>query len=242
MQATNIILGRCLKRLRLSFSSNLNERISLAARWVLQKTWNGVMVQRTVTSALPPGSGGGQSLQFWTLFAGAFSVDECRHLTDLFATPDAQDGGLVAGRFDNKVRQSALVWLPENEELAWAHARMARLAADANNQLFHYALDGFEEQLQMAAYGSGHYYDWHIDRGRGNVAGRRKLTLSVQLSEPDAYLGGELEINADGHSFQAPREQGTAIAFSATTLHRVAPIISGLRLSLVAWIHGPDFV
>ncbi|MCR4378377.1 MAG: 2OG-Fe(II) oxygenase, partial [Rhodospirillales bacterium] len=179
---------------------------------------------------------------FWTVFAGAFSADECRQLTDLFATLDAKDGGLVAGRFDNKVRQSSLVWLPESDELAWVHTRMVRLAADANNQFFHYALDGFEEQLQMAAYGPGHYYDWHIDRGRGNVAGRRKLTLSVQLSEPDDYQGGELEINADGHPFQAPREQGTAVAFCAATLHRVAPVVSGLRHSLVAWIHGPDFV
>lgn len=200
------------------------------------------MRQGTATSALLPGSGGGKSLQFWAVFAGAFSAEECCQLTNLFSTLDAQDGGLVAGRFDNKVRQSSLVWLPESDELAWVHTRMVRLAADANNQLFHYVLDGFEEQLQMAAYGPGHYYDWHIDRGRGNVAGRRKLTLSVQLSEPDDYQGGELEINADGHPFQAPREQGTAIAFGAATLHRVAPVVSGLRYSLVAWIHGPDFV
>lgn len=194
------------------------------------------------TSALPPGSGGNKPLQFWTVFPGAFAPEECRRLTDLFARLDAQDGGLVAGRFDNKVRQSALVWLPEDDDLAWVHGRMARLAADANNQLFHFALDGFDEQLQMAAYGPGHYYDWHIDRGRGSVAGRRKLTLSVQLTAPDAYLGGELEINADGHPFQAPREQGTAIAFGSATLHRVAPIVGGLRHSLVAWVHGPDFV
>lgn len=200
------------------------------------------MAHGTATSVLPTGSGGGQSLQFWTVFADAFSPDECRQLTDLFTTLDAQDGGLVAGRFDNKVRQSVLVWLPESEEFAWVQSRMARLAADANNQLFHYALEGFDEQLQMAAYGPGHYYDWHIDRGRGNVAGRRKLTLSVQLSRPDDYLGGELEINADGHPFQSPRDQGTAVAFAATTLHRVAPIISGQRLSLVAWVHGPAFV
>lgn len=200
------------------------------------------MVQGRATSTLPPGSGGDKPLRFWTVFAEAFSLAECAQLCDLFARLDAQEGGLVAGRFDNKVRQSALVWLPESEDVSWVHARMARLAADANAQLFNYALDGFDEQLQMAAYGPGHYYDWHIDRGRGSTAGRRKLTLSVQLTQPDAYVGGELEINADGHPFQAPRAQGTAVAFAATTLHRVAPIISGQRHSLVAWVHGPNFV
>lgn len=191
---------------------------------------------------LPPGSGDGQSPQFWTVYNDAFSTDECAQLTDLFHQLDAQDGGLVAGRFDQKVRQSALVWLPETDDLAWVHARMTRIAADANRDLFRYALDGFEEQLQMAAYGPGHYYDWHIDRGRGATAGRRKLTLSVQLTSPADYVGGELEINADGKPFQAPREQGTAIAFAASTLHRVAPVVSGLRHSLVAWLHGPNFV
>jgi len=96
--------------------------------------------------------------------------------------------------------------------------------------------------LQMAAYGPGHYYDWHVDRGQGAVAGRRKLTLSVQLTDPGTYVGGELEINADGHPFSAPRAQGTAVAFAAPTLHRVAPVVSGLRHSLVAWVHGPQFV
>lgn len=159
-----------------------------------------------------------------------------------FNRQDAQEGGLVAGRFDTKVRQSALVWLPEDDDFSWAHTRMARLAADANRDVFRFALDGFDEQLQMAAYGPGHYYDWHVDRGQGAVAGRRKLTLSVQLTDPSAYIGGELEINADGRPFQAPHDQGTAVVFAAHTLHRVAPVTSGLRHSLVAWVHGPDFV
>jgi len=200
------------------------------------------MKQGSTLSAEPPGSGGGESLRFWAIFKDAFSVEECTRLVDVFARLDAAEGNLVAGRFDQKVRQSSLVWLPGGEEFAWVDARMARLAADANRQLFNYALDGFDEQLQMAAYGPDHFYDWHIDRGKGSVAGRRKLTLSVQLSSPDAYIGGELEINADGHPFQSPRDQGTAVVFAATTLHRVAPVVGGLRHSLVAWAHGPAFI
>lgn len=190
----------------------------------------------------PAGSGEGKSPQFWTVFADAFSPAECAQLIDVFTRLDATDGGLVAGRFDHKVRQCSLVWLPESEDFAWVDARMAKLAADANRQVFGFALDGFDEQLQLAAYGPGHYYDWHIDRGQGNVAGRRKLTLSVQLTKPDLYVGGALEINADGHPFQAPRDQGTVVVFAATTLHRVEPVVSGLRHSLVAWTHGPAFV
>lgn len=155
---------------------------------------------------------------------------------------NAQKGGLVAGRFDTEVRQSSLVWLPDGEEFEWVAQRLARLVGDANRDSFRFALDGFEERTQLASYGPGHYYNWHIDRGRGTVAGRRKLTLSVQLSDPAGYLGGELELNADGHPVQAPRDQGAMVVFAAHTIHRVAPVISGTRLSLVAWVHGPDFV
>lgn len=195
----------------------------------------------SATSARSSGPGGGSAPQYWTVFANALSALECAQLTAVFEASKATDGGLVAGRFDQKVRQSALVWLPERADLAWVDTRLARLTADANRELFGFALDGFEEQLQVAAYGPGHYYDWHIDRGQGSTAGRRKLTISVQLSKPEDYVGGTLELNADGRIFQAPCDQGTAVVFAANTLHRVAPVVSGLRHSLVAWLHGPNF-
>jgi PKHD-type hydroxylase len=200
------------------------------------------MPRQSVTPLPPSGSGSGKSLQFWSIFANAFSAVECAELSDLFAGLDAVNGGLVAGRFNQKVRQSSLVWLPESEDLAWVGARMARLAADANRELFGFALDGLDEQLQLAVYGPGHYYDWHIDRGRGSIAGRRKLTLSVQLTAPDLYDGGAFEINADGYPYQVSREQGTAVVIAATTLHRVEPVVRGFRYSLVTWTHGPAFV
>jgi len=186
--------------------------------------------------------GDDQSLRHCAVFGDAFSAAQCAQLIDVFTRSVAANGGLVVGRFDQKVRQSSLVWLPEREDLSWVDMCLAKLVAEANRQLFGFALDGFEEQMQMAEYGPGHYYDWHIDRGQGSVAGRRKLTVSVQLTQPDLYLGGALEINADGHPFEAARELGSAVAFAATTLHRVAPIVSGVRHSLVAWVHGPAFV
>lgn len=200
------------------------------------------MAELRAASQLLPGPGGGKPPAFWALYPSAFSPSECAILRDAFAQLDRHDGGLVAGRFDAKVRQSVLVWLPEDDAFLWVHRRIAQLVADANRDVFHYALDGIDEELQLAAYGPGYYYDWHIDRGRGATAGRRKLSLSVQLSPPDAYMGGALTLNANGRPFQVPRDQGTAIVFAAHTIHRVAPVVSGLRHSLVTWVHGPDFV
>ena len=172
----------------------------------------------------------------------AFSPSECSQIVEFINARDGYDGGLVTGQFDQQIRQSSLMWLPEIEDLSWVSARMAWVAADANRNLFEFILDGFDEHLQLAAYGPGHYYDWHIDRGQGDTAERRKLTLSVQLTDPSHYVGGDLEINANGHPFLSPRDLGTAVVFASTTLHRVVPVISGLRHSLVTWTHGPAFV
>ena len=182
-----------------------------------------------------------RALQQCCILEKAFSPSECAQLVQIFSNLDSAVGGLVAGQFDQNIRQSSLVWLPENEDYAWIEQRLARLVADVNRQQFGFALDGFEEQVQLAAYGPGHYYDWHIDQGQGRVAARRKLTLSVQLSPSDDYEDGALEINADGRPFQAPRSQGTLVAFASNRLHRVEPVTSGLRHSLVAWVHGPAF-
>lgn len=90
------------------------------------------------------------------------------------------------------------------------------------------------EPIQLAEYGEGGAYGWHLDIGPGTAA-VRKLSISVQLSSPDDYDGGDLEI----WGAQAiDRNQGTAIVFPSFMLHRVRPVIRGMRRSLVGWAVG----
>lgn len=182
---------------------------------------------------------GGQS--GWAALQGAFSVAECARLLEMRARLDEGAGGLVLGKASDVVRRSRLCWLPETDEAAWAHRRLAEVAAAFNRDFFGFALDGFEEALQLARYGVGDFYDWHVDRGQGPRACRRKLGISVQLSAPTAYDGGDIEINDGGTVVAGPREQGAAVAFAGFVLHRVSPVARGERHSLVAWLHGPAF-
>ena len=148
------------------------------------------MPHPSIASRVPPGPGGGKPPRHWVIVKGAFSRDECERLCAAFSAFDAREGGLVAGRFDQKVRQSGLVWLPEGEAFDWVAQRMARMAGDANRDAFRYALDGFVEQLQVASYGPGHYYDWHMDRGHGAVAGRRGGCVGHDRTFPDRTCSG----------------------------------------------------
>lgn len=180
----------------------------------------------------------------WAFLEGALSPEECRRLTARFDAEPAQAGGLVTAGHTPDVRRSDLVWLADDAENGWIVMKMVEIAARLNRDAFRFDLDGLEEDLQIARYGADQqgFYGWHIDRGdKGVAAPRRKLSISVQLSPPDDYEGGDLEINADATPIVAPRAQGCAIAFPSYALHRVTPVRRGVRHSLVAWLHGPAY-
>ena len=110
------------------------------------------------------------------------------------------------------------------------------------NQGYRFSIAGFGPGCQIARYDEkvkGHY-DWHIDLGTGRFS-RRKISLSVQLSDPATYGGGELEFHLSGLDSEKMRQQGTLIAFASFMEHRVKPVTQGQRYSLVAWIDGPPY-
>ena len=69
----------------------------------------------------------------------------------------------------------------------------------------------------------------------------RKISASLQLSSPTDYNGGEMLIKSNREAIISPKELGTLIVFPSFLLHKVKPIISGQRESLVIWISGPPF-
>lgn len=178
----------------------------------------------------------------WMAYPQALTPQDCAAIIAMMPPEGGKDAGLVDGRASETIRRTRIHWLPETDATAWVYDRLTRLIARANREVFHYALSGFDEEAQIGCYREGGFYDWHVDRG-GRGAGRtRKLTVSVQLSDPATYEGGALDLNPDGREVEAPRAQGTAIVFPAYALHRVRPVTAGLRHSLVIWTHGPDFV
>ena len=104
---------------------------------------------------------------------------------------------------------------------------------------------GGVEPVQYGLYEPGGTYDWHVDQHprpvRGNV---RKISMSLFLN--DDYEGGEFDLE-----LYSPREDpryktfkskaGTALFFQGDQWHRVRPVTSGLRKSLVAWFYGPPY-
>lgn len=173
----------------------------------------------------------------------AFSAADCARITEIAAGATASDARLVGQNKDHNLRRADLVWLDDVPGTDWVMDRIIDVVRDANRAVYQFDIEGFDESAQVARYGAereGHF-DWHSDVGDGRLAARRKLTMVVQLSRPDSYEGGTLQVQPSAHVTEAPREQGTATLFPSYLLHRVTPVTEGERHSLTIWAHGPAF-
>jgi len=130
--------------------------------------------------------------------------------------------------------QSALV---TRHEAGWLFARL-----DALFQLgaaeFGQRVGPLAEPVQLLRYDpGGHFAMWHTDAGR-DLGDRRLISLSVELSAPDDYDGGALEIVPDSVGVDRTLPRGGVCLFPSQALHRVTPVTRGTRWALVAWTGG----
>lgn len=149
-------------------------------------------------------------------------------------------GGSEASTVNSEIRETEVSWIEPNEQSQWLYKRMTELAARVNMDKFQLDLIEFTP-LQYSKYKVGGHYDWHVDSGP-NIGVHRKLSFVLGLTDPDEYEGGDLEINATGNLNNAVSlriKKGHLVAFPSYVAHRVTPVTSGQRLTLVGWVIGP---
>jgi len=136
-----------------------------------------------------------------------------------------------------KSRASALPWTQESAGIC---QRLAAAVVEANKSLYNFNLTGIVENLQIDEYGVGQYFDWHQDFGFREQS-IHKLNIVVQLSDPNRYQGGDLELQSGSTVRKAPRSRGAITMFPSFVPQRITPVTSGVRHSLVGWVSGPPF-
>jgi PKHD-type hydroxylase len=143
------------------------------------------------------------------------------------------------------IRKSKIKWLPpEAEKTEWIYERLMGIALDVNYEYWKFNLHHVQDSIQYTEYEadySGHY-DWHMDLGPYPVS-HRKISMIVQLSDPNDYEGGEVEINNGNFDqpFVASKFKGDVTVFPSYLTHRVKPLTNGFRKSLVLWVGGATF-
>ena len=82
------------------------------------------------------------------------------------------------------------------------------------------------------------HYIWHTDIKSGDSV--RKLSFSLQLTDSDEYVGGDLEFMPSIKDTKL-RNKGHITIFPSYLVHRVSAMQSGVRHTIVGWIYGPSF-
>lgn len=128
--------------------------------------------------------------------------------------------------------------MPEKESL-WLYEKMTPF-------FFNFNYHGFEP-FQYLVYPPGGFFIWHNDNAYGeghakSVIGHRIATAIVNLSDPEEYTGGGLQIEVRrgpfpgaGDVINAPREKGRVSVFSSELYHTALPVRTGIRRVLVCW-------
>lgn len=155
------------------------------------------------------------------------------------------------GRDDPSIRKTSIHFIVDEKnrinELAWHFLR------EANKTQFNYDLTYFQP-IQFAEYKDEGFYGWHQDQGNIDKTGKvRKLSLTLVLSDPNKFEGGELQFYSGGRPIEDMGEitreqvindiksQGTVVVFDSRDWHRVTPVVKGVRHSIVCWTMGPNF-
>lgn len=187
--------------------------------------------------------------EMWAYLNDVFTSEECdKIITQILEKEDSYNAMIsVKGEtpsayaVDENVRKGKVSWVnAQDPENYWIFQRLTDAVNHINQQFWKFDLD-YIESLQFTQYlEKGDCYHTHGDALYQSIH-YRKLSFSVQLSDPESYEGGDLEF-FDGTKYHASkRTKGSFIAFPSYNLHRVTPIETGKRYSLVGWVCGPNF-
>jgi PKHD-type hydroxylase len=186
-------------------------------------------------------------LEDLVVWSNGFTGEDIDNIIALGELADFQKGSIGGGtpqnpKIDTDIRNTEIAWIEPNPKSEWLYERIKQFVARINHDKYQFDLYTIQA-LQYGKYKPGGHYTWHVDSGR-NINVHRKLSFILGLSEPDSYEGGELLLNLSGNadnSHELKIRRGDLIAFPSYIPHKVNPVTSGERLTLVTWATGPKF-
>jgi PKHD-type hydroxylase len=182
-----------------------------------------------------------QTNYYW--FDKVFSSEELSNIDNLQNLYPFQLGTVV-GSDENEpttIRKSKVKWIHHDDNSFWLYDKIQTMVLEAN-QVFQFQLNSIVDSIQYTEYyDNGGHYGWHMDIGPYPI-NHRKISITIQLSDPNEYEGGDLELWTGQGQLQAPRSQGCAVLFPSFMQHRITPVTKGVRKSLVLWVGGGAYM
>ena len=173
-----------------------------------------------------------------------FTPDQCQQIINCGRRQPPQKAQVGMGKpgsgLDTKKRITTISWIPF-KEMQPMYNDINKFIKTANKNHFGFGDIQITEQAQFTEYPEGGFYDWHMDTDvvMQHEPPVRKIYMTCLLSPENQFEGGDLELMAPGKRVKL--KQGHAIIFASFLNHRVAPVIRGVRQSLVMWFGGEPF-
>lgn len=163
---------------------------------------------------------------------------EIEAVRSVFATVPAVSGKATAAGLAAAVKFNEQ--LPNDHPAVQQCAQMV-LAALQRHALFHHT--AFPRRAfppLFSRYAVGMRYGEHVDNAilLSPAQMRSDVAVTLFLSDPASYDGGELVINTGTEERHIKLPAGALIAYPPYYLHRVAPVTRGVRLAAITWVES----
>lgn len=144
---------------------------------------------------------------------------------------------------DESIRKTEVSWISH----VWIKSILNQFVRIANKNAWNYDLYDDSENAQFTIYKPNYHYEWHNDQSMYEET-PRKLSCVLMLSDPEEYTGGKFSFlqkikteKIEGEDVPEITKKGNIIVFPSANFHKVEPVTSGERITLVSWTHGPNF-
>jgi PKHD-type hydroxylase len=157
---------------------------------------------------------------------------------DLLQSAEFVDGKLTAGTFAKTVKHNDQIKGDTDTAQTIRHILQTALLG---NPLFQaIARPKAMRPLLISRYTPGMAYGWHTDNAvmGDSPLHRSDISLTVFLSDPASYEGGELMLDAGLGNQTIKLPAGSAIVYPSTYLHQVTEVTQGVRLAAVTWVQS----
>lgn len=168
---------------------------------------------------------------------GLLKPEELAEIDWLIASGDFVDGKLTATGPAREAKQNRQM-AAGSEATTQIEAILA--GAIGSSPLFNIAAQPRTvHPFVISSYGPGDHYGWHVDSPlMGDPPLRTDLAMTIFISDPASYHGGELVIQGDSATAAFKAARGDAVLYPCQYLHCVNAVQSGTRLAAVTWIQS----
>ncbi|MCU4677007.1 Fe2+-dependent dioxygenase [Catenovulum sp. 2E275] len=171
-------------------------------------------------------------------FLNKAQVSECKQILE---SADWIDGAITAGHHAKLAKHN--LQLPEDSQTAIQLGDFILSVLAQNQQILAAGLPNKIYPPMFNCYQGGGEFDYHVDNSIRRVAGaavkiRTDVSMTLFLSEPDEYEGGELIIQDTYGEQKIKFAAGDMVLYPGTSLHKVTPVTKGRRLASFFWLQS----